>query len=128
MSTPFNEFLGTRLISREPGRCVVALDLEPHHANRRGVAHGGVVSSVLDSAMGGAVVSTMTAEEWCATMQLSVTFVDGPRAGSTITATGRVVRRGRRVAFAEGTLVDPQGRTLATAQGVWYIWPTAPGG
>ena len=124
-TTPFNDFLGTRLVSRDGGRSEVALDLAPHHTNKRGVAHGGVVSSVLDSALGAAVISSMKPEEWCATLQLSVTFIEGPRAG-TITARGRVVRRGMRVAFAEGELVDEGGRTLATAQGVWYIWPARP--
>jgi uncharacterized protein (TIGR00369 family) len=124
-TTPFNDFLGARVLSREGGRSEVALDLAAHHLNRRGVAHGGVVSSVLDTALGAAVISVMKPEEWCATLQLSVTFVEGPRAG-TITARGRVVRRGSRVAFAEGELVDAAGKTLATAQGVWYVWPAKP--
>lgn len=124
---PFNEFLGTRLVSRGDGTSVLELELGPHHRNNRGVAHGGVISALLDSALGSAVISAMEPQEWCGTLQLTVTFIEGPRQG-TLRATGRVVRRGRRVAFAEGTLTHGDGRTLATAQGVWYIWPRRPEG
>jgi uncharacterized protein (TIGR00369 family) len=122
---PFNDFLGIRVLKREGGRGVAALELKAHHKNRRGVAHGGVVSSLLDSALGAAVISAMDPEEWCATLQLSVSFVSGPREGEII-ASGQLVRRGKRLAFAEGELRDGRGRVLATAQGVWHIWPHRP--
>ena len=53
---PFNTYLGTEVVRLKNGEARVTLDLAPHHLNRRGVAHGGVVTSLLDSALGAAVI------------------------------------------------------------------------
>jgi fumarylpyruvate hydrolase len=123
---PFNAYLGTELVRREVGLVEVALELGPHHLNNRGVAHGGVVSALLDSALGAAVVSAIPAEWWCATTSLALQFLDGAGEGRLV-AVGRVVRRGRSVAFATGEVHDARGRLIATASGSWHLWPFKPG-
>ena len=123
--TPFDELLGLDVVAAEGGEAEVRLVLTPGHLNRRGVAHGGVVSALLDVSLGAAVVSTTTAEEWCGTLELSVQFRDPARRGP-LTGRGRVERRGRSVAFAAGEVVDARGRIVAAAHGVWTIWPSNP--
>ena len=123
---PFNAYLGTDVVRREPGVVEVALELGPHHLNNRGVAHGGVVASLLDSALGAAVVSAIPQEWWCATTSLTLQFLDGAGEGKLV-AVGRVVRRGRSVAFATGEVHDGRGRVIATASGSWHLWPHRPG-
>lgn len=124
-ATPFNRLLGTRCVFREEGQCRYEVTLGPDHLNQRGVAHGGVVASLLDTALGAAVVSSIKKEEWCGTLQLSVQFREPARPG-VITAEGRMSRRGKTAAFAEGEVRDAKGRVLATAHGVWTIWPRKP--
>ncbi|GEM_PF-17927 len=124
---PFNEFLGTEVECPEPGKAIVTLDLQPHHKNKRGVAHGGVIAAVLDTALGSSVVSSIPKEWWCATIHLSVNFIEGPT-GGTLTAEGKVVRRGARTAFARGEIRDEKGNLLATAEGSWHLWNRRPGG
>ena len=121
----FNRFLGTRFAGFDEGEVRMELDLEPHHTNQRGVAHGGVVLSLLDSALGGAVVAAIPKEWWCATTSLTVQFLRG--AEGKLTARGRVRRRASRVAFAEGELLDGDGNIVATAVGTWHLWPAKPG-
>lgn len=123
---PFNSYLGTEILRRGKGEAEVALELAPHHLNRRGVAHGGVISALLDSALGAAVISAVPAEWWCATTSLSTQFLDGAGSGR-LTATGRVLRRGRRIAFATGEVKDARGRLIATAHGTWHLWSRKPG-
>jgi len=123
---PFNAYLGAEVVLKESGRVEVALELAPHHLNRRGVAHGGVVTSLLDSALGGAVISSIPPEWWCATTSLSTQFLTGPGVGQ-LRAVGRVTRRGSRVAFADGEARDESGRVVATAQGTWHLWSRKPG-
>lgn len=123
---PFNTYLGVTIDRMADGEAVAHLDVAPHHLNNRGVAHGGVVSALLDTALGAAVVASIPKEWWCATTSISVQFLEGVREGR-ITATGRVVRRGRRVAFADGEIRDGDARLLATAQGSWHLWPFRPG-
>src|SRR2546422_3152988 len=124
-STPFSQLLGMRCLEREKGRARYELEVGPEHLNRRGVAHGGVVASLLDTAMGAAVISSIAPEEWCGTLELSIQFRE-PVLPGTVTAEGRMARRGRTVAFAEGEIRDPAERILATAHGVWTIWPRKP--
>lgn len=123
---PFNTYLGIRLDRKEAGAAGVSLDLAPHHLNRRGVAHGGVVTALLDSALGAAVISSIPKEWWCATTSLTCQFLDGAGRGR-LTATGAVLRRGRNVAFASGEIRDERNRLIATAQGTWHLWPHRPG-
>jgi uncharacterized protein (TIGR00369 family) len=83
----FNLYLGTELRRMERGEALVTLELAPHHLNSRGVVHGGVLASLLDSALGAAVISAIPKEWWCATISLSVQFLEGARRG--------VLERGR---------------------------------
>lgn len=122
---PFNTYLGIHVDRMEAGEAVCTIELGPHHLNGRGVAHGGVLSSLLDTALGAAVIAAIPKEWWCATTSLSVQYLDGAREG-TLTATARVLRRGGRSAFAGGEVVDASGRLLATAQGSWHLWPYKP--
>jgi uncharacterized protein (TIGR00369 family) len=122
---PFNQYLGIHVDRMEGGNAAARIELLQHHTNNRGVAHGGVVLSLLDSAMGAAVISAIPKEWWCATTSLTVQFLAGPREG-TVTATGSVTRRGRAIAFAHGEARDASGALVATAQGTWHLWPHKP--
>jgi len=121
----FNQYLGIHVSRMEGGDAEAMIDLAPHHTNNRGVAHGGVVSSLLDTVMGAAVISAIPKEWWCATTGLSIQFVGGAHEGVLI-ATAKVVKRGRSVAFAEGEAKDATGRLVATAHGTWHLWPHKP--
>lgn len=118
---PFNTYLGVNLTRMAAGEAVATLELGPHHLNARGVVHGGVLSALLDTALGSAVVLAIPKESWCATTSLSVQYLEGARSG-LLTCHGRVIRRGKRVAFASGEILDEGGRLVATAQGSWHIW------
>jgi uncharacterized protein (TIGR00369 family) len=122
----FDRLIGLQRIRAGEGRAEITHELRPEHRNRRGVAHGGLLSAMLDAALGGAVVSGIRDEEWCGTAQLSVQFRH-PGTGPVLTGRGRLAGRGRRLAFAEGEVVDAGGRIIATAHGSWYVWPSHPG-
>ena len=122
---PFNQYLGIRVDRMEGGEAIAALDLGPQHTNNRGVVHGGVLSSLLDSVMGAAVISSIPKEWWCATTALTIQFLAGAREG-TLVASASVLRRGRNIAFVRGEAKDVEGRIVATAQGTWHLWPHKP--
>ena len=123
--TPFDALLGTEVLAAHDGASEVRLVLTEAHRNLRGVAHGGVVSALLDMALGAAVVSTTSEEEWCGTLELSVQFRDPARNGPWSDGVG-FERRGRSVAFAAGEVLDDAGRIVAVAHGVWTIWASFP--
>jgi uncharacterized protein (TIGR00369 family) len=78
--------------------------------------HGGYAATLLDSAMGCAVHTRMKAGQGYTTLELKVAYhraltdVSGP-----VRAVGKLISFGRRAAFAEGRLVDKDGRLCATA-------------
>jgi uncharacterized protein (TIGR00369 family) len=104
------------------GVCVVGGVVEPRHLNINGVVHGGVYATILDTAMGGSVVSVLEDGEVTATTSLYVEFLRPAREGATLRAVGKLVRRGRHLAFVEGNLSDGSGLVLSQAHGTWYIW------
>jgi uncharacterized protein (TIGR00369 family) len=107
------------------GTCTVTGQVEPRHLNINSVVHGGVYATILDTAMGAAVLSVLGAGETAATTSLYVEFLRAAREGDTLTARGEVLRRGRHLAFAEGNLYGADGRRLSQARGTWYIWSLA---
>jgi len=121
----FNRFLGMDRVRSGDGCAEIILDVRDEFTNRRGVVHGGVITALLDSALGAAVISGLRAEEWCGTVQLSVQFLR-PGRNPRLTASAKLLRRGVHLAFAEGTITDAENRTVATASGTWYVWPSRP--
>jgi len=108
------------------GVCTVTGRVEHRHLNINGVVHGGVYATILDTAMGASVVSLLREGETTATTSLYVEFLRAAREGDTLTARGDVLRRGRHIAFAEGSLSGADGRLLSQARGTWYIWSSEP--
>jgi uncharacterized protein (TIGR00369 family) len=113
---PIAELIGFDLVEVEEGRAVFALDPAQRHYNPLGTVHGGIAATLLDSAMGCAVHTTVPEDAGYTTLELKVNYVR-PITESTggIVATGSVLHRGRTVATAEGRLEDEDGRLLAHA-------------
>ncbi len=124
----FHTEVGFRIDEARSGRgsCTVTGRVEPRHLNINEVVHGGVYATILDTAMGAAVVSLLGEGETTATTSLYVEFLRAAREGDVLSARGEVLRRGRHIAFAEGNLLDAGGRRLSQARGTWYIWSEEP--
>jgi uncharacterized protein (TIGR00369 family) len=119
LQVPFLDLLGARAESRGDGRAVVSLDLRKDLTNSWGSAHGGVVTSLLDVAMGVAAMASDSHATGVVTVNLSVTFV---RSGAgTLVAEGRLMRGGRSLAFCEGEVRDGSGDVLAKGVGTFKV-------
>ena len=119
---PMEDTLRFALVEVAPGRAVFAGTPDTHILNPMGIAHGGYAATLLDSACGIAVLSTLAADEKFSTLELKVAYhkaVDtqtGP-----VRAEGIVTSRGRRVAYSEARLTDADGRLLASATSTLII-------
>lgn len=107
--------------SADAGVHTASLVTDTRHRNIQGVVHGSVVMALLDTAMGHALSATLPSDAFCSTTQWSVQFLRASRPGDHLTATGRIVRRGRRIAYLEGVCRNAAGDEIARAQGTWYI-------
>ena len=108
------------------GKASFSLSVEARHCNKAGVAHGGLYTLMLDMALGGSLVCTLKREEWCATTQLNVSFINAARPNEKIIAEGNLKKRGKHVAHLCGEIKTDSGRLIATATGVWAIWDHKP--
>ena len=109
-----SRFIGMVFDEVELGRIVVSLETRPEFTNPLGVVHGGICATLLDTVMGCAVHTTLPAGVAYTTLELKVNYVRAARpGGQTLIGTGTVIHGGRRVATAEGRVVDEQGKLIA---------------
>ena len=118
----FGHMVGLRPVSIGNGECTVEVTVLRTHLNAGGVAHGGLHATLLDTALGGALLSLVTPKEWCATAEIVVSYIRPSKEGTTLTAKGRVVKRGKNIAHMEGEITDSNGLLIATAKGTWALW------
>ena len=120
------ESLGIELISMSDGKCSVGVKVNENHLNKGDVAHGGLQATLLDTAMGGATVSSLSEEERCATAQLDISYINAAKVNSGLICTGVVLRRGRSIAHVQGEIRDQEERVIAIGKGTWGIWNGRP--
>jgi uncharacterized protein (TIGR00369 family) len=112
---PMAKLLGMEPIVLAHGRAVFAATPDESHYNPIGVVHGGLAATLLDSAMGCAVQSTLPVGSGYTTLELKVNFVRPiTRDTGPVRCEGRVVHDGRTVATAEGRVISQRtGKLLA---------------
>ena len=110
---PFSEHLGLRVEHAEAAH--VTLELRPEHLNNHAGSHGGVVMSLLDSAMAHAALSRVDYVREVVTVDMHIAFMR-PAQGRLV-AEGRASGGGRSVCFCEATLTDESGEIAARAMG-----------
>src|SRR5690349_15571726 len=113
---PIAALLGMSIRSVERGRVAFGLDVDEHLYNPIGSVHGGIFCTLLDSAMGCAVHTTLPRGQAYTTLELKVNLVKPlTLATPSVIAEGQVVTSGRRVATASGRLIGPDGTLYAHA-------------
>lgn len=121
---PMLQTMDAQLTEVTEGRAVFTSTPSEYHYNPAGVVHGGMAATLLDSAMGIAVLSSLPAGMIFTTLELKVNFL---RAMTTTTgevrAEGNVVHLGRTTAVVEARLTDATGKLLATASSTCLIMP-----
>ena len=126
---PICATLGMHLDYVEEGRVVFSLEPAEYHYNPIGVVHGGVIATLLDSAVGCAVHTKLPAGVVYTTLEIKVNYIRPARAGiGRIRAEGRAVHVGRRSAVAEGRVLDRNDTLLATASTTCIVVPAPDAG
>ncbi len=115
---PFITHLGITLQEQSRERARITIELRPELLNSWGVAHGGVVMTMLDTVMGIAVRGYLGVNSSVLTVDMSVGFMNAGR-GARIDAEGRVLHGGRSTFFCESEARDEAGTLLAKAIGTF---------
>ena len=102
------------LIEVGEGHAVFAVEPAEYHYNPIGVVHGGLAATLLDSAMGCAVHSTLAAGSGYTTLEIKVNFIRAMTAETgRVRCEANVVHAGARTATAEGRVIDEAGKLYA---------------
>jgi uncharacterized protein (TIGR00369 family) len=113
---PIAKLMGFTLTEVEQGRVVFACAPGEQHYNPIGTVHGGLACTLLDSAVGCAVQTTLQPGQGYTSIDISVSYLRPIVASSgTLRCEGVVTKPGSRVAFAEARLFDGAGRLVASA-------------
>jgi uncharacterized protein (TIGR00369 family) len=121
---PIAQTLGLTLISVAPGEAVFQGTPSLEHYNPLGMVHGGYFCTLLDSAVGCAVHTTLKAGTGYTTLELKTNFVRALTATTgPVRAVGRVIHSGKSTAIAEGRIVDTQDRLYAHATTTCLVFP-----
>ena len=113
-NVPFASLLGIEIDSVEPGHAVLSMQIRNDLKQNHGVAHGGSVAALIDSAMAVAIMPMLSENERTTTVDLTIHYLR-PLTHGTARVSARVVRAGKRVITVSAELFDDDGKLASTA-------------
>jgi len=120
--SPFGRFIGIEIMEFAEGRSKCRLQLQDHHLNNGGRVHGGVLTSLADTAAGVAVRSVRPEGMLSATTDMNVSFIRPPQ-GQSLEAVAQVIHSGRRL-FRTEISVFSDGKLVAKVNATFMIVET----
>lgn len=117
----FADHVGYRLTHWAEGEAECCVALDQRHLNRQGLLHGGVLTTVLDAALGycGCYTAVPGRERRALTLSMTCNFVGAARPGDELVVRARRTGGGRSVFFAAAEAHDQKGRLVGTAEAVF---------
>jgi uncharacterized protein (TIGR00369 family) len=119
-TSPVHKLFGMQLESLAPGEATVVFTPRPELINAAGVVHGGILATIVDSAILQAVRTLIGPDDRPTTLELKLNYV-APGAGASFRCVGKVVRVGGTVGVANATLVDDAGEPVVAALGTIFV-------
>ena len=121
---PLGTYLSVTVDDERPGEAEASIDVGERHLNPNGVVHGGVVFTLVDTAMGRATMSVLDEGSYCASIEVSVRFLRAVTEGR-MTVRVTVLQAGRRIVQQEGRVtVDGEDRPIVSASGSFAVLGT----
>ena len=114
-------WLGLELVETGEGSATVEMKATEDMANMSGFVHGGMISTLADSAMGRSLRTLTPGVTRAMSFDLKLNFLNAAKIGETLRATGRVIHAGRRTIVAECRVEGKDGRLVATASATFAV-------
>jgi uncharacterized protein (TIGR00369 family) len=114
---PFAQHCSIVAEEGSPDKTKLTLTLGDEHRNHLGTAHGGLILTLLDIALGS--VARLASGHSVMTINLQTSFLSPGR--GTLIAEGRVLQAGRSLMFCEGDVHDTEGVLVAKASGLFKV-------
>ena len=117
---PFGDLIGLNFTGIKKGYSQCNLEVNEHLFNPHKVLHGGVLYSMADTGMGGALYTELNQDESCATVEVKINYLKSVKSGF-LTCNTRVIHRGKSVAVMESEILNDE-RLVAKAIGTYSIF------
>jgi uncharacterized protein (TIGR00369 family) len=115
------QWLGLELVNSGEGYATVEMTATEDMANHSGFVHGGMISTLADSAMGRSLRTVQPGVARAMSFDLKLNFINAAKVGETLRATGRVIHAGKRTMVAECRVEGREGRLIATASATFAV-------
>lgn len=116
----FRRHIGIRVVSVAAGRAELALTIDPFHMQSLGAVHGGVLATLIDSAIANAVYSARTDGRKGVTVDLNVTFIK-PASKGLLRALAQVESQGRSIMVGSCEVLDDEGERVALGKATFFF-------
>jgi uncharacterized protein (TIGR00369 family) len=114
-------WLGLTVADTGEGMAVVEMTPTEDMANHSGFVHGGMISTLADSAMGRSVRTLRPGVTRAMSFDLKLSFIGAAKIGEKLRATGRVIHAGRRTVVTDCRIEGKEGRLVATASATFAV-------
>jgi uncharacterized protein (TIGR00369 family) len=114
-------WMGFQLVETGKGSAVVDMTATEDMANVSGFVHGGIISTLADSAMGRSLRTLEPGVTRAMSFDLKLNFINAAKIGERLRATGNVVHAGRRTVVTECRVEGKDGRLVATASATFVV-------
>ena len=122
---PAAKLVGYRIADVESGRAVFKLTPAEYHYNPFATVHGGIASTILDTTLTAAVLSTLPVGQGCSTLEIKVNFIRPiTRKTGELSCEAGIIHVGKSIATATGKLMDGNQKLYAHATGTCLIFQT----
>jgi uncharacterized protein (TIGR00369 family) len=119
LTIPFLDHLGVVPEYAENGKSRITLNMQAEHENSFGVAHGGVIMTLLDFAMAAAARSSMNHPLGAITIDMTISFLR-PTVGQ-IAVEGTVLKSGKSINYCEAVVLNEAGEITAKSSGTFVL-------
>jgi uncharacterized protein (TIGR00369 family) len=107
-----------------PGEIIYHLEITAEHLATREVAHGGALAGYMDAILGVAALSGIGDEgKLVSTVEFKITYLSPARKGDQLKGIGKVIKKGKRMVFAEGEIINQNNEVIAKGTGTFIAYP-----
>ena len=110
--------LGVEVVPLDDGDVRLALNIEEKHTNFYDVCHGGVLTTMADTAMG---IACNQLNKSVLTMNLSIDFMHPVRLNTRIMAVPKIIHNGRQTIVCECDMVDESSKLYSKVHATFFV-------
>ena len=112
------DFLGVEVVPTPDGEARLELNADSRHANLYSMAHGGVLTTMADTAMG---AKCLALNKRVVTISLTIEFMHAIMTGTRVFTAAEVLHDGRQTMVCECRIVDATGKLYAKANATFFV-------